>query len=92
VLPIGGVREKVLAAHRLHLKTVIIPAQNRKDLVDVPRRARRELDIRFVRHMDGVLDLALARTARKGMPPIAPRKVGSKPPPAKPETAPPPSS
>ena len=36
VLPIGGVREKVLAAYRLHLHTVIIPVQNRKDLVDVP--------------------------------------------------------
>src|SRR4030066_261220 len=64
VLPIGGVREKVLAAYRLHLHTVIIPAQNRKDLVDVPIRARKSLDIRFVRHMDGVLDLALARYRR----------------------------
>jgi ATP-dependent Lon protease len=92
VLPIGGVREKVLAAHRLHLKTVIIPAQNRKDLVEIPLRARRELDIRFVRHMDGVLDLALARTARKGLPPILPRTPGVKAPSVKPETAPPPSS
>jgi len=65
VLPIGGVREKVLAAHRLKLKTVIIPAQNRKDLIDVPRKAKRELDLRFVRHMDAVLDLALA-PPRKG--------------------------
>ncbi len=68
VLPIGGVREKVLAAHQLHLKTVIIPAQNRKDLVDVPRKARQELAVRLVRHMDSVLNLALA-------PPV-PRKPG----------------
>jgi ATP-dependent Lon protease len=90
VLPIGGVREKVLAAYRLHLKTVIIPAQNRKDLVDVPPRARRELRIRFVRHMDGVLDLALAREPRKAPPPKAPGKVAPKPPASKPERAPPP--
>ena len=81
VLPIGGVREKVLAAYRLHLHTVIIPAQNRKDLVDVPIRARKSLDIRFVRHMDGVLDLALARYRRPRpapRPPPAPRARASR--------------
>jgi len=78
VLPIGGVREKVLAAYRLHLHTVIIPAQNRKDLVDVPSRARKSLDIRFVRHMDGVLDLALARFRR---PRPAPRPLSRPAPP-----------
>jgi ATP-dependent Lon protease len=88
VLPIGGVREKVLAAYRLHLHTVIIPAQNRKDLVDIPRRARRSIDIRFVRHMDGVLDLALApnrrkRTAHRISAPVpAERPPAGSPPPA----------
>ena len=65
VLPIGGVREKVLAAYRLKLKTVIIPAQNRKDLVEVPRKAKREIKVRLVRHMDTVLDLALVPTRQK---------------------------
>ncbi len=45
VLPIGGVREKVLAAHRAGLKTVIIPERNLKDLVDVPKKVRDDLKI-----------------------------------------------
>lgn len=59
VLPIGGVREKVLAAHRAGLKTVILPKRNMKDLVDIPRRARSELKILSVEHMDQVLEIAL---------------------------------
>ncbi|MEW6568859.1 MAG: endopeptidase La [Chloroflexota bacterium] len=65
VLPIGGVREKVLAAYRLNLSTVVIPAQNKKDLADIPAKARAELDIRFVRHMDEVLDIALLPRAAR---------------------------
>jgi len=60
VLPVGGVREKILAAHRAGLKTVIIPQRNLKDLVDVPKRARNELKIVPVEHMDQVLEVALA--------------------------------
>jgi ATP-dependent Lon protease len=61
VLPIGGVREKVLAAHRLKLKTVILPAQNKKDLVDIPVKARSAMDLRLVRNMDEVLEISLMR-------------------------------
>jgi ATP-dependent Lon protease len=59
VLPVGGIREKVLSAHRSGLKTVIMPKRNEKDLVDVPKRARNELHIVFVDHIDQVLDVAL---------------------------------
>jgi ATP-dependent Lon protease len=59
VLPIGGVREKVLSAHRSGLKTVILPRRNAKDLVDVPKRARSELQLVLVDHMDQVLEVAL---------------------------------
>ena len=59
VLPIGGVREKILAAHRSGLKMVILPAENEKDLIDVPQKARDDLDIHLVKHMDDVLELAL---------------------------------
>ncbi len=59
ILPVGGVREKVLAAHRSGLKTVILPRRNMKDLVDVPKKARSELRIVPVDHMDQVLDIAL---------------------------------
>lgn len=60
VLPIGGVREKVLAAHRAGLKTVILPEKNLKDLVDLPKTAKSELKIVPVKHMDDVLAIALS--------------------------------
>jgi ATP-dependent Lon protease len=65
VLPVGGVREKVLAAHRAGLKTVLLPKKNLKDLVDVPKRARTELKIVSVEHMDEVLKLALSAQAQQ---------------------------
>jgi len=69
VLPVGGVREKVLAAHRAGLKTVILPQRNMKDLVDVPKRAKSELKIIPVEHMDQVLDIALVpKTPKKRTP------------------------
>ena len=63
ILPIGGVREKVLAAHRAGLKTVILPEKNLKDLVDLPKTARSELKIIPVKHMDEVLQIVLAPKA-----------------------------
>ena len=59
VLPIGGVREKILAAHRANLKTVILPERNLKDLVDIPRKVKTDLKIIPVSHMDEVLKVAL---------------------------------
>jgi ATP-dependent Lon protease len=59
VLPIGGVREKVLAAYRLKMGTVLLPVANRKDMVEVPKDARDSLKVHFVGHMDQVLELAL---------------------------------
>lgn len=61
VLPIGGIRNKVLAAHRAGLKTVIIPEKNKKDLVDVPKKALNDLNIITVKNMDDVLDIALLK-------------------------------
>ncbi len=59
VLPVGGVREKVVAAHRAGLKLIVIPRKNEVDLVDVPDQAREELEIIPVEYMDEVLDVAL---------------------------------
>jgi len=59
ILPVGGVREKVLAAHRAGLKTVIIPKLNKKDLIDIPRKARTDIRIVTVERMDAVLEEAL---------------------------------
>ncbi len=60
VLPIGGLREKVLAAHRAGLKVVLIPEKNMKDLVDVPKKVREDLKIVPLQHMDQVLEIALS--------------------------------
>ena len=60
VLPIGGLKEKLLAAHRGGIKTVLIPQQNVKDLTDVPENIKNHLDIHPVQWIDDVLELALA--------------------------------
>ncbi len=59
VLPIGGLREKSLAALRTKIFTIIAPAQNEKDLDEIPRHIRRRLNFKFVNHMDDVLKIAL---------------------------------
>ena len=60
VLPIGGLKEKILAAHRADVFEVIIPEQNEKDLKDIPKRVLKAMTIHPVKHMDQVLKLALA--------------------------------
>lgn len=60
VLEIGGVKEKVIAAHRASIRTVIIPRDNKKDLVDIPSYVLKDLDFVYVDHMDEVLKVALA--------------------------------
>jgi ATP-dependent Lon protease len=59
VLPVGGVKEKILAAHRAGVTTVLIPHENEKDLNDIPKRVLSALTIELVSHMDQVLRLAL---------------------------------
>ena len=59
VLPVGGLKEKMMAAYRADLKTVIIPKRNKKDLVDIPQRVQRSLNIILAERMDEVLATAL---------------------------------
>ncbi|MEW5953825.1 MAG: endopeptidase La [Bacillota bacterium] len=59
VLPVGGIKEKVLAAHRAGIKTVILPKDNKKDLDDIPNNVRKQLEFILVEHMDEVLEVAL---------------------------------
>ena len=68
VLRIGGLKEKVLAAHRAGLKTVVLPKQNKKDMVEIPRRARRDLKFIFVDQMDEVLPVALLPEVTSSQP------------------------
>ena len=61
VLPIGGLKEKVLAAHRAGGKLVILPSENKKDIRDIPKTVRNNIKLVAVTHMDEVISLALAR-------------------------------
>jgi ATP-dependent Lon protease len=60
VLPIGGLKEKLLAAHRGGIDTVIIPYENERDLIEIPKNIKQNLRIKPVRWIDEVLDVALA--------------------------------
>ncbi|MGD0957446.1 MAG: endopeptidase La [Candidatus Acidiferrales bacterium] len=71
VLPIGGVKEKLLAAHRLGLRTVILPKDNEKDLADIPPEIQAQMSIQFVESMDEVLQIALEKPLPvAGHPPV----------------------
>jgi ATP-dependent Lon protease len=87
VLPIGGLKEKLLAAHRGGITTVLIPDENTKDLAEIPDNIKEKLDIRAVKWIDEVLQVALthmpsALPAADGKPPeaIAGEKRRRKPP------------
>src|SRR5450432_1176736 len=59
VLPVGGIKEKVLAAHRAGIKRVVLPERNSKDIIDIPETVRQELEIMFVKKIDEALELTL---------------------------------
>ena len=84
VLPIGGVKEKLLAAHRGGIKTVILPLENEKDLAEVPAKIKNSLSFHFVQHMDEVMALAIdlpkestAPPVEEGTPPAVPPHGGA---------------
>ncbi|MCL6575601.1 endopeptidase La [Kyrpidia sp.] len=72
VLPIGGVKEKCLGAHRAGVQKVLLPKDNEKDLQDVPEVVRRQLSFVYVSHMDDVLAEALRPVAEQGEPVLQP--------------------
>ena len=61
VLPVGGIKEKVIAAHREGMKKVLLPEENKRDMVDVPLRVKEDMSFVFVHHMDQVLEQALVK-------------------------------
>jgi ATP-dependent Lon protease len=81
VLPVGGIKEKVLAAHRAGIKTIILPEDNRKDLEEIPAHVQQDLKFRFVETMADVLKIALHERKRKEI-------VFDIPPPEQPYTQP----
>ena len=59
VSPVGGIKEKVLAAHRAGIKTFVLPSENRKDVTDIPGKVRRDIKFVYVKDLDQVLGVAL---------------------------------
>ncbi|MGI9437724.1 MAG: S16 family serine protease, partial [Geminicoccaceae bacterium] len=59
VLPVGGIKEKVLAAHRAGIKRVMLPARNRKDYEDIPESAREQLDFVWLDHVDDAVEVVV---------------------------------
>jgi ATP-dependent Lon protease len=59
VLPIGGLKEKAMSAHRAGIKTFVLPARNQKDMADIPSKVQRDMSFVFVDSMDQVLEQAL---------------------------------
>ena len=82
VLAVGGIKEKVLAAHRAGIRTVILPEENLGDLREVPEDVVAAMDFRGVSHADQVLELALARPARDTSPPTGVPSTGRRKSPA----------
>ncbi|TYP51314.1 endopeptidase La [Thermosediminibacter litoriperuensis] len=70
VLPVGGIKEKVLAAHRAGIKTILLPEENIKDLEEVPQNVKEELCFIFVRTMDEVIGKAIKPLPEKGIPQV----------------------
>jgi ATP-dependent Lon protease len=76
ILPVGGIKEKFLAAHRAGIKRVIMPERNRKDVIDIPEQPRKELEIIHVKRMDELLPLVLTE-----MPDLKGTMIGAVTPP-----------
>jgi len=74
VLPIGGIKEKLLAAHRIGITTIILPRENEKDLADIPKAVLDAMAVELVEHLDEVLKIALVPPA-----PAQPQEVGEAP-------------
>ena len=83
VMPVGGIKEKVIAAHRAGMKVVLLPEKNRKDLLDIPDEVKNDLDIRFLTRIDDALAVVLGPAPAKAdpepamPPPSAPSGMGS---------------
>src|SRR5262249_8617931 len=73
VLPVGGIKEKILAAHAPGIKRILRPDRNQKDMVDIREQAQKEMEFFFIKRMDELLPLALTEM---------PEKMGAPPPPS----------
>jgi ATP-dependent Lon protease len=77
VLPVGGIKEKILAAHRTGCKTAILPRENERDLRDIPPAIRRALKIHLVDQIDEILELALMKPEKEKKRPRVGKRASS---------------
>jgi ATP-dependent Lon protease len=75
VLPVGGIKEKVLAGMRAGIKTIILPKKNEKDLEEIPEHIRNQMNFKYIQRMDEAIELALKHTE----PRSAEREIASPP-------------
>jgi ATP-dependent Lon protease len=69
VLPIGGVKEKVLAAHRAGIRTVLLPARNKKDFEEIPEQARQQLKFVWLENVEDALDAVFQGSSQRATKP-----------------------
>jgi ATP-dependent Lon protease len=79
VFPVGGIKEKVLAAHRAGLRRVVLPARNEPDTEDIPDDVRKELEIVFVSRIGEALDQTLEKLVAQPPPPADPQAGEARP-------------
>jgi ATP-dependent Lon protease len=79
-LPVGGIKEKVLAAYRAGIREIILPEENEKDVEEIPEDVREEITFHLVDHMDQVLEHALVRELESGVAPTANESASPRPP------------
>jgi ATP-dependent Lon protease len=72
VMPVGGIKEKLLAAHRAGIRHVLVPAKNRRDLEDIPQDIQDQLQVTLISSMEEILPLVLEPPRRSPSPSVAP--------------------
>jgi ATP-dependent Lon protease len=72
VFPVGGIKEKVLAAHRAGIHRIILPARNEADLEEIPEDVRAELNIKLITRINEIVDVALEKFVANPPPPVPP--------------------
>ena len=77
VLPVGGIKEKVMAAHRAGIKVILLPLDNKKDLEDIPVNIKKQLEFKLVGHMDQVLEMALLEREAEDITLLAPEAAAT---------------
>jgi ATP-dependent Lon protease len=80
VFPVGGIKEKVLAAHRAGIHRIILPSRNEADLKDIPEDVRQELNIKLITRINEVVDAALETVVANPPPPVPPELMHRRPP------------